>query len=108
MVNLPNATNFNLTAGPQELAVFIADTSPMFVPLMIVALGIVMLLGGFMAQARRGEGDFTLWLLLASMTTSIVAVFCIAANILTWSIGFYFVAVTLISFVLFFFTRQYN
>lgn len=64
----------NLTSGPDEFLRQLVETDPAFTSMLLVFVFGVVFLGGMVAQStRKGYTDVSLWALMASLATLLVA-----------------------------------
>ena len=70
-VTLPADSGFNFTEGLDQLFFYVASEVPIFIPMILFALFIVIMLGGFFSQQRQGgRGDFLMWGAIAGYITT--------------------------------------
>lgn len=81
-LNLPSAGTQNFTEGIDKLFVYVAQEIPIFIPMVLFALAMIIFVSGITLQ-RRNEGtqDTAMWAAIAMYITST------AALIMTLSAG---------------------
>jgi ABC-type multidrug transport system permease subunit len=72
--NLPYETSYNFSKGIDQIFLYLASEIPILIPLILFSFFmIVALTGFFLEERRRGEGDFSLWLAIAGLLTTVLA-----------------------------------
>lgn len=70
-VVLPADSGFNFTEGLDQLFFYTASQVPIFLPMVLFGLFMVVMLGGFFTQQRQtGKGDITMWMAIGGYITT--------------------------------------
>ena len=90
-----------------ELMIYISTNVPIFFPIALVSLFIIVTLGSFYSQARlRGEGDFWSSLTVAGLLCSVVSIILgFIPNLINIFVIIGFIVVTIVGAIIMFLTE---
>lgn len=106
--DLPAETSLNFTEGADRIFVYVAQQVPIFIPLVLFALFMIVLLGGFFAQKRsEGKGDMPQWFAIAGYITTIAAMLMLLVdNLVNLTTVIITISVSLVGSIWLFFSKD--